>query len=63
MKTLLCKIGIHRPLKIGSINFVDIINNKAVRNAKCSCGKEWLTDSISGWWGFRILLNKIIEEE
>jgi len=58
MKNLLCKLGIHRPLKIKDCNFVDIVSGKEVFNASCSCGKTWLTDSVFGWFGFKVERNK-----
>jgi hypothetical protein len=51
---ILCKLGIHRPLKIGELRFVDIVSGKDVRYATCPCGKKWLTDSVFGWLGTKI---------
>ena len=57
MKKLLCKLNIHRPLIIQNLDFIDKVSGKEVFEAKCFCGKKWLTDSISifgRWFGFRI---------
>lgn len=51
---ILCKIGIHRPLKILNSLFTDTVTGKTVRTSKCSCGKEWMTDG-GKWFGFKIL--------
>jgi hypothetical protein len=51
---LLCKIGLHWPLKIKSCSFIDKVSGKEVFNAECSCGKQWLTDGIFGLFGFRV---------
>jgi len=50
---ILCKLGIHRPLKIGHLAFVDVASGKDVRYATCPCGKKWLTDSVFGWFGYK----------
>lgn len=52
-KTLLCKLGIHRPLKVGYGLFTDIVTGNTVREATCPCGKKWMTDSVFGWFGFK----------
>ena len=52
---LLCRIGIHRPLKIKSSNFTDTVSGKTVFNAECSCKKKWLTDGVFGWFGTKTL--------
>ena len=51
---ILCKLGIHRPLTIKEFNFTDIVSHKSVRNAQCPCGKEWMTDSLNRWFGFKV---------
>ena len=51
---ILCKLGIHRPLKLRNTDFVDRVTGLCVRNGRCSCGINWLTDSWTGWWGFRV---------
>ena len=53
MRKLLCKLGIHRPLKILNCDFIDRVSGKEVFNATCPCGKKWLTDSVFGWFGFK----------
>ena len=53
IKFNLCKIGIHRPLKIKTCLFVDNVSGKEVFSATCPCGKKWMTDSIFGWFGFK----------
>jgi len=50
----LCKIGIHRPLKILGFNFTDAVSYRKVYDAKCRCGLKWLTDSAYGWFGFKM---------
>jgi len=57
MKTrhLLCIAGIHRPLKIKDCAFIDQVTHKEVFNAICPCGKKWLTDSVFGWFGDKML--------
>jgi len=37
---LLCKIGIHRPLKNHHHNFIDRVSGKTVYDAICPCGKR-----------------------
>ena len=51
---LLCRIGLHRPLKQHHHNFIDKVSGKTVYTAKCPCGIEWMTDSIFGWFGFKV---------
>lgn len=51
---IFCKIGIHRPLTIGNIVFIDQLTENTVYDATCSCGIEWFTDSCFGWFGYRI---------
>jgi len=48
---LLCKIGIHRPLKIGEFLFIDRWGCK-VHLAVCPCGKTWMTDG-GPWMGLK----------
>lgn len=49
---LLCRLGIHRPLKLGKLADFAKVPGKEVRYATCACGKEWLTTSVFGWFGF-----------
>jgi hypothetical protein len=58
MKKLLCKIGIHRPLKRQQSMFRDIVSGKIVFLSKCPCGKEWMTDSFYGFLGLKILYER-----
>ncbi len=58
MKNLLCLIGIHRPLKIMDAKFQDVVSKKMVFEAKCPCGKRFMTDSFNGWFGFKVEINK-----
>lgn len=51
---ILCKLGIHRPLKIGRYLFTDRVVGKMVRVAECPCGKKWMTDSDNRWFSYRI---------
>ena len=55
---LLCKIGIHRPLKVGKLLFCDA-RGREVHLATCPCGKTWMTDG-GPWKGYkcRSLLSK-----
>ena len=55
MFRLLCKLGIHRPLTNHEFRFIDRVSGKSVYIAECPCGKKWLTDSLSKWFGFRVL--------
>lgn len=55
---VLCKIGLHRPLKIRSCLFIDVVSGKEVFESYCPCGKRWLTDSTFGWLGHKIQLDK-----
>ena len=50
---VLCKLGIHRPLKIGSLLFIDKVDGSDVREAVCPCGLKWMTTSVFGWFGFK----------
>lgn len=51
----LCKIGIHRPLSNFHGLFRDIVSGKTVFRATCPCGKEWMTDSLFAWAGFKMI--------
>lgn len=55
---ILCRIGIHRPLKIGSYLFTDHVSGDTVREAVCSCGKNWMTTSVFGWFGYKTQRSK-----
>jgi CxxC motif-containing protein len=48
---LLCKIGIHRPLKVGKLLFTDRWGCE-VHLATCPCGKTWMTDG-GPWKGYK----------
>lgn len=52
--SILCKIGLHRPLKDHHYNFTDRVSGQAVFNAVCPCGQQWMVDSPFGWLGFKI---------
>ena len=54
IRLFLCRIGIHRPLKIQGCAFIDQVSHKEVFRATCWCGKKWLTDSVFGWFGFKM---------
>ena len=54
----LCRIGIHRPLKIMDAYFKDQVSGKMVFEAECPCGKKFMTDDINGWKGFKVEKNK-----
>jgi len=51
---LLCSIGLHRPLKGHHHNFIDKVSGNTVYNATCPCGKKWMTDSASKFFGFKV---------
>jgi ferrous iron transport protein A len=53
-QTILCKLGIHRPLFGHKSNFTDVVSGKMVCNAECSCGILWMTDSRNGWLGTKM---------
>lgn len=53
----LCKFGIHRPLRGHSHNFIDRVSGKTVFNVKCPCGKEYMVDSLFGWFGTKVEKN------
>lgn len=54
MANILCKLGIHRPLFGHKNGFSDVVSGRRVHYAKCSCGINWMTDSIFGWFGSKI---------
>ena len=41
-KKILCKIGIHRPMKWRQSCFMDNIAGKMVHEFECNCGIYWL---------------------
>lgn len=51
---ILCRIGLHRPLRRHRHNFIDRVSGQTVYDAKCSCGKEFMVDSPFGWFGFKV---------
>jgi len=53
-KSLLCKLGIHRPLFGHIFEFTDVVSHKPVYSVTCPCGKRFLTDSTSKWFGFKV---------
>ena len=60
MNNLFCKLGWHRPLKYHIYSFTDIVSNKAVYNAECSCGLKWSVDSKLGFRGYKVRYRKQI---
>ena len=52
--SLLCKIGIHRPLRNYIHHFSDKVSGRCVYKAWCPCGIAWLTDSWLRYFGYRI---------
>jgi len=54
MSKILCKIGLHRPLKDHQYNFTDIVSGKEVFIARCPCKKVWMVDSLFGFEGFKV---------
>ena len=55
---ILCKTGLHRPLKNYHHYFIDSVSGKTVFIAECLCGIKWLTDSPFGWFGYRIRIKE-----
>lgn len=49
----LCKLGIHRPLRKHSFNFIEKVTDLSIYDAECPCGKKWMTNSPLGW-GFKV---------
>lgn len=49
--SILCRVGIHRPLFGHAHRFVDCVSGKDVYKAECPCGKKFLVDSVFGWFG------------
>lgn len=53
-RSLLCRLGVHRPLRGHRHDFVDIVDGKTVYVAQCPCGQAWLVDSPFGFLGFKV---------
>lgn len=51
---ILCKLGIHRPLKNHRYAFTDKVTDLSVYHAECDCGKKWFVDSPLGYFGFKV---------
>ena len=51
---ILCKIGIHRPLKNHTYDFTDKVSRMTVYEAECSCGIKWMVDSPFKYFGHKI---------
>ena len=56
-KPMLCRIGIHRPLKAFAYEFWDKVANKEIYQAWCPCGRRYLTDG-GAWFGYRMLADR-----
>jgi len=54
MKNILCKLGIHRPLKRHKPYFHDHIGQLEVYRAQCPCGKGWMIGGKKRWFGFKV---------
>jgi hypothetical protein len=59
MNTILCKLGIHRPLNINLFksciySFTDLVSKKQVKHYNCPCGKLWMSDG-GKWFGFKVM--------
>ncbi len=54
MDKMLCKIGIHRPLRNYAFGFTDRITLKSVYYAECPCGRQWMVDSRFRFGGFKV---------
>ena len=54
MKTLLCRLGIHRPLQLLRSKPMDMSTWELVWFAKCPCGKSWITFGISRWFSTKV---------
>lgn len=57
MFKILCKLGIHRPLKKIQCLFIDKVSGKEVWLCTCPCGKKWMNDSLCGWGGLKVERN------
>lgn len=49
---LMCRWGIHRPMKEICYSFTDVVNGVHVFECRCSCGREWLAQP--GALSFRV---------
>ena len=62
MKNLWCKLGWHRPLTNHKYLFTDVVSGLPVYSCLCSCGKEWMCDSLKPFGGFKVKLEKSNEK-
>jgi hypothetical protein len=53
MRQILCRLGIHRPLKLIKFKYVDPSTGELVFISKCPCGQHWLNAGYK-WFGFKI---------
>ena len=51
---LLCRIGLHWPLKGHTFEFTDWVSGKAVNMTTCPCGRKWMTDTMSSYPFFKV---------
>lgn len=54
VEDLWCKIGWHRPLRHHTYLFTDVVSGLKVYKCECPCGKQWMTDSLNPYKGFKI---------
>ncbi len=43
IKLFLCKIGVHRPMRMLGYLFMDGISGRAVYDYECECGRQWMS--------------------
>lgn len=46
---LLCRWGIHRPMKEICYVFTDVVNGGGVYEYRCACGREWMGQRGDGF--------------
>ena len=47
MKSILCRIGLHWPMRGHSYAFTDVVEGCGVYDAVCPCGREWLVNATA----------------
>lgn len=58
MYKLLCRIGIHKPIKGFTFSFTDVISGKPVYRGRCACGRQWLTELPPSVSGFKVSVGR-----
>ncbi len=54
---VLCKIGLHWPIKKLGHSFTDRVSTRSVWEGGCPCGKRWLCDSKHAFPAFKVEIN------